>query len=175
MDIVVRAAIVFFILYVFVRAMGRRELAELTPFDLVVLVVIGDLVQQGTTQEDMSITGAVLAAGTMIFLVIAMSWVTFRFRKGRRLLEGVPVVVLHEGRLIPKAMRANRIDHAFLRDAARQQGIADLAEVRYSVLEVDGLLSFVKWGSGGGDPGSGAAGDASDAPHARGGPDRERA
>ena len=74
MDIVLRATVIFLALYLLVRLMGKRELGQMTPFELIVLVVIGDLIQQGVTQNDFSLTGAVIAISTIAFLALVMSW-----------------------------------------------------------------------------------------------------
>lgn len=144
MDVVVRATIVFFILWMLLRVLGRRELSEMTPFDLVVLIVLGDLVQQGVTQEDMSITGSTLAAGTMVLWTIAISTATFRWKPARRVFKGVPLIVIRDGHIYDEVLRAQRVDHEYLDDAARQQGIGDLSQVRLGVLEPDGMFSFIK-------------------------------
>src|SRR5690242_15657507 len=106
MDIVIRATIVFFILWILLRVLGRRELSELTPFDLVVLIVLGDLVQQGVTQEDMSITGSSLAAATMVAWTIVISTGTFWSRRVRRVFKGVPLIVMRDGEIYEKVLRA---------------------------------------------------------------------
>lgn len=144
MDIVIRATAVFFILWILLRVLGRRELSELTPFDLVVLIVLGDLVQQAVTQEDMSVTGATLAAGTMIVWTIVISTGTFWSTRVRRTFKGVPLIVLKDGEIYERVLRAQRVDLEYLHDAARQQGIGDLDEVELGVLEPDGMISFVK-------------------------------
>lgn len=144
MEIVLRAAIIFFVLWAFLRVMGRRELSEMTPFDLVVLIVIGDLIQQGVTQGDLSMTGSALAAGTMVALTIIISTVTYWFRPARRFFKGIPLIVVRDGEVYEDALRSQRIDSEFLNDAARQQGIANLDEVALGVLEPDGMISFVK-------------------------------
>lgn len=144
MEIVLRAAIIFFVLWAFLRVMGRRELSEMTPFDLVVLIVIGDLIQQGVTQGDLSMTGSALAAGTMVALTIIISTFTYWFRPARRFFKGVPLIVVRDGEIYDEALKAQRIDSEFLNDAARQQGIADIDEVALGVLEPDGMISFVK-------------------------------
>lgn len=144
MDIVIRATAVFFILWLLLRVLGRRELSELTPFDLVVLIVLGDLVQQAVTQEDMSITGATLAAGTMIIWTILISTGTFWSKRVRRTFKGVPLIVLKDGELYERVLRAQRVDIEYLHDAARQQGIRDLDDVELAVLEPDGMFSFIE-------------------------------
>lgn len=144
MDVVIRATIVFFILWILLRVLGRRELSELTPFDLVVLIVLGDLIQQGVTQEDTSITGSALAASTMVAWTIVISSGTFWSHRVRRVFKGVPLIVMRDGEIYEKVLRAQRVDMEYLHDAARQQGIGDLGEVRLAVLEPDGMMSFIK-------------------------------
>lgn len=134
----------FFILWALLRVMGRRELSELTPFDLVVLIVLGDLVQQGVTQEDMSLTGSTLAAGTMVAWTIIISTGTFWSKSVRKVFKGVPLIVIRDGEVYEQVMRAQRIDMEYVHDAARQQGIADLGKVKLGVLEPDGMFSFIK-------------------------------
>jgi uncharacterized membrane protein YcaP (DUF421 family) len=151
MEVVLRAAVVFVFLWILTRVIGKKELAELSTFELVLIVSIGDLVQQGVTQEDMSITGALLSAGTIALLVVAVSYVGYRWRGARRVIEGEPVTIVDDGRPIDDAMAVERLTLDEVLASAREQGIADLAGVRYAVLEPDGTFSFVK--ASGGDHG----------------------
>ena len=144
MDVVWRAAAIYLFLFVFTRALGKRELAEMSAFELIVLVTIGDLVQQGVTQEDFSMTGAVLAVSTFGFLALAGSYISFRFPRTRPALEGTPVVVVHNGEFVEDVLRIERLSDEEIREEARTQGIADLADVRLGVLEPDGKFSFIK-------------------------------
>lgn len=143
MEIIVRATVMYAILFLVARGTGKRELSQMTVFELILLVVMGDLVQQAVTQEDMSITGAGLAVGTLAFWVLVGSWVTFRWKPTRPLLDGVPVVVLRDGEPLMEALRLERIQLEELCEGARSQGIADLATVRLAVLEPDGRFSFL--------------------------------
>ena len=98
MDVVIRAALMYCFLLFITRVVGRRELSTLEPFDVILLVVIGDLVQQGVTQSDMSLTGTVLAVGTFGLLVVVTSWLSFRSRTARKVLESAPIVILQHGK-----------------------------------------------------------------------------
>ena len=109
MDIVLRAAAAFVLVFLLLRVTGRRELSTLEPFDLILLVVIGDLVQQGVTQSDMSFTGLVLAVGTFTVLAVATSWLSYRFKAMRKVLEAAPLVVVEHGKPIEHNMRAERL------------------------------------------------------------------
>ena len=144
MDIVLRATFAFLFILLLTRVVGRRELSSMQPFDLILLVVIGDLVQQGVTQNDFSVTGIVLAAGTIAVLTVVVSYGGFRFPFLRPVLEGEPVIVLRDGEPILENLNRNRITVGELQAAARQQGIAQLAEVEWAVLETGGRISFIE-------------------------------
>jgi uncharacterized membrane protein YcaP (DUF421 family) len=144
MGIVVRSVVIYAFLWVVLRAVGKRELSQLTAFDLVVLVVMGDLIQQGLTLEDMSVTGAMLAVTPMALLSVAFGAIAVRWPRAGHVLEGVPVVVLHNGEVVGEALRNERLDLADLYEAARTEGISDLRDVEWCVLEADGHLSFLR-------------------------------
>lgn len=143
MEIIVRATVLFFFVWGLMRVMGKRELAELTAFELVLLISIGDLIQQGVTQEDMSITGALLAVGTIGMWILAFSYVSFRWKGSRSVIEGFPVVVVQDGRLLDEMLRLERLTSDEVLDAAREQGIQNLDEIRIGILEADGKFSFI--------------------------------
>jgi uncharacterized membrane protein YcaP (DUF421 family) len=143
MEIIVRATALFFFVWGLMRVMGKRELAELTAFELVLLISIGDLIQQGVTQEDMSITGALLAVGTIGMWILAFSYSSFRWKGGRSVIEGFPVVVIQDGQLLDEMLRLERLTPEEILDAAREQGIQDLGEIRVGILEADGKFSFI--------------------------------
>jgi uncharacterized membrane protein YcaP (DUF421 family) len=143
MDIVVRAAIAFLFVYLLTRVVGRRELSSLEPFDLIMLVMIGDLVQQGVTQNDFSVTGAILVGGTIALLTVGVSYLSFRFPRLRPALDGEPVIVVEDGRPIERNLKRNRITLDELAAAARQNQIGSIDEVRWAVLETNGQISFI--------------------------------
>jgi uncharacterized membrane protein YcaP (DUF421 family) len=143
-DIVLRGIVVFAFLYVLMRMIGRRELSSLEPFDLILLIVLGDAVQQGLTQDDYSLTGAFLAIGTIAILQLAVSYANFRFPKLRPVLDGEPIVVVQDGKPIERNMRRERVTIEDLAAAARQQNIAKLEDVQWAVMETSGAISFIK-------------------------------
>ncbi len=144
MEIIIRATIVYFFLWGLTRALGKRELSEMNPFDMILLIVMGDLVQQGVTSEDMSVTGAVLAIGTMAMWVLTFSYIAWRWPRTRSRVEGLPVVVVRHGKLLDEALAIERVPADEVLQAARQQGIDDLGQVRYGILESGGRFSFVQ-------------------------------
>lgn len=152
MQLVVRATVVYFFLWVVARAVGKRELGEMTAFELILLVILGDLVQQGVTQEDTSITGAVLVVSTLAFWIFVMSYLSWRFKRARGVLEGLPVIVVRDGQPLDAALHLERLTLEELCEGARKQGIEDLAHVRLAVLEPDGKFSFIT-SDGGQHPG----------------------
>jgi uncharacterized membrane protein YcaP (DUF421 family) len=144
MDLVLRTLVIFVFILLLTRVMGRRELGQMEPFDLIVLVVIGDLVQQGVTQDDYSVTGALLVVTTLGLLTVFISYLNFRIPRLRPILDGEPVVLLEDGRPIDRNLRRERITYEELRASARLQGIAGLESVRFAVLETNGAISFIK-------------------------------
>jgi uncharacterized membrane protein YcaP (DUF421 family) len=109
----------------------------------VLLFIIGDLVQQSITQNDTSVTAAVLAISTITLLILAQSSALFRWQRLRPVLEGDPVVIVHEGRVIPPTLSRQRMTVDDVHEAAREQGIGDLATVRVAILEPHGKISFI--------------------------------
>ena len=119
MDIVLRAALAFGFIFFLTRVVGRRELSSLEPFDLIMLIVLGDLVQQGVTQSDYSVTGLVLAAGTIALMQVGVSYVNFRFKPLRSVLEGEPIVLIEDGRVLERNVRRERLTRQELEEQAR--------------------------------------------------------
>ncbi|MDX6481537.1 MAG: hypothetical protein QOG85_2047 [Gaiellaceae bacterium] len=144
MDIVLRGIVVFFALYFLMRVIGRRELSKLEPFDLILLIILGDAVQQGLTQDDYSLTGAMLAIVTIAVLQVAVSFLNFRFPRLRPVLNGEPIVVVQDGKPIDKNLKRERLTPEDLAESARMQGIGSLDEVAWGVLETSGTISFIK-------------------------------
>jgi uncharacterized membrane protein YcaP (DUF421 family) len=143
MEILLRATLVYWFLWLVVRGTGKRSLSELTPLDLLLIVVVGDFVQQGVTQEDMSVTGAAIAVSVFVgWTLLADAWER-RSAAARRVLIGEPVIVLRSGEPLPDRLDTERLTLDELKEAARLEGYGDLAEIDYAVLETDGKLSFI--------------------------------
>jgi uncharacterized membrane protein YcaP (DUF421 family) len=144
MDIVLRAAFAFAFIFFLTRVAGRRELSSLEPFDLIMLIVLGDLVQQGVTQSDYSVTGLVLAAGTIALLQVAVSYANYRFRTVRTVLAGEPLVLIEHGRVLEQNLKRERLTVEELQEQARLSQIASLEDVQWAVLETSGQISFIQ-------------------------------
>ena len=143
MDLVLRAIVVFVLILVITRVVGRRELSSMEPFDLILLVVMGDLIQQGVTQSDYSLTGTLIVISVIAVLTVLTSYVSFRMPRARRVLEGEPIVLVEHGRVIERNLRRERMTHEELAAEARLQQVAELDKVRLAVLETSGRVSFI--------------------------------
>jgi len=143
-DMVLRAAIAFGFVFLLMRVVGRRELSSLEPFDLIMLIMMGDLVQQGVTQSDYSVTGMFLAAGTLALMTVLVSYLSFRFKRLRPILDGEPLVILQDGKPIEGNLRRERLTLEEVAQEARIQQIASLDEIEWAVLERTGQISFIK-------------------------------
>jgi uncharacterized membrane protein YcaP (DUF421 family) len=144
MDLALRAIILYFFVLLLTRIVGRRELNTIEPFDLILLVTIGDLVQQGVTQNDFSVTGLILATGTIAVLTVLFSYLPWRFQTLRPLLEGVPVILIEDGKVVERNLRRNRLTQEEIAAEARSQQIDSFDDVRWAVLETNGTISFIK-------------------------------
>ncbi len=151
MDIVLRAAVIFVALYLLVRLMGKRELGQMTPFELIVLIVIGDLIQQGVTQNDFSLTGAIIAISTIAFLALLFSWASYLWPRAERLLEGEPRVIVRDGEILTSNLRRNRLTVSEIESEMRLAGIASLDKVAWAILEPRGKISFIQRSDAGGN------------------------
>jgi uncharacterized membrane protein YcaP (DUF421 family) len=148
MDIVLRAVIIYVVVFAFTRALGRRELSTLQPFDLILLIVIGDLIQSGVTQNDLSVTGVLLILCTIGSLQVLTSYIAFRFRRVRPILQGEPIVLVENGKLIERNMRRERLTLDDLAEKARLSEISSIGDLRWAVLETNGDISFIKKADG---------------------------
>jgi uncharacterized membrane protein YcaP (DUF421 family) len=141
-EIVIRAAVMFVFLWAVTRAVGRSTLGELSTFELLMYVTMGDLVQQSVTQQDYSVTSGVLTISVFALLTVALSWLQWRFPRTRAMIRGKPLVIVRNGELLPVPARQQRFTQSDLLATARQQGIRSLSDVELAVLEADGKVSF---------------------------------
>jgi uncharacterized membrane protein YcaP (DUF421 family) len=144
MDLVIRATVVFFFIFLITRIAGRRELSSLEPFDVILLVVLGDLVQQGITQSDESVTGTLIVISTITLLSVAVSWASFRSGRIRLVTEGEPIILIQDGQIIERNLRRERLTRGDIEEEARSQQIDSLGDVRWAILEKAGSISFIE-------------------------------
>ena len=143
MDLALRAIVLFFVVFILTRVIGRRELSSLEPFDLILLIILGDAIQQGLTQDDYSVTGAVIVASVFAALQVSISYISFRSRRLRPILQGEPIVLVQDGSLIETNLGRERLTAGEIAEAARQEQIASLEDVQWAVLETSGKISFI--------------------------------
>jgi uncharacterized membrane protein YcaP (DUF421 family) len=143
MDLAIRAVVLFLFVYLLTRIMGRRELSSLEPFDLILLIVIGDAIQQGLTQDDYSVTGAFIVVGVFAVLQVTISYISFRFPFARRTLSGEPIVIVQDGKPIERNMKRERLTFGELMVEVRMQQLSSIDQVAWAVLETSGKISVI--------------------------------
>ena len=143
MDLALRAVFLYAFVLLLMRVTGRRELSTLSAVDLVLLIILGDAIQQGLTQDDYSVTGAVIVVSTIAALQVGTSYLTFRSRGARRVLEGEPVVIVQGGKLIEGNMKRERLTEDEVAEEMRAQQIASVEDVEWGILETNGTMSFI--------------------------------
>lgn len=143
MDVFIRSIVIFALLWVCLRVVGKREVAQLNAFDMILLITMGDLVSQGVVQEDYSLTAAAIAVLTFALFGTALSWMSFRYPKSRPFLDGRPQIIIRNGETLFDVLKAERLTIENLCEAARENGIRDLRSVEICILEPDGTFSFI--------------------------------
>lgn len=156
MDVVIRATLVFALLWFVLRVSGKRQVTQLSAFELILLVTLGDLISQTVLQEDLSLTGGALAVATFTLLSILLSWVTWRFARTRKVIEGEPAILIKDGHVDDAMLRYERLPIDDLLAAAREHGVRDLSEIELMVLEPDGTFSLFTRAKGTDQPPRGA-------------------
>lgn len=144
MDIVLRATAMFAIVFALLRLLGKRELSQMTPFEVVSLVVIGDLIQQGITHNDFSLTGATLAIGTFAFWSVVLGWIAYTWPRLGKMLDGEPRVIIRDGELLESSLRRDRLTRHEVESEMRLAGIGSMRDVAWAILEPQGKISFVR-------------------------------
>ena len=144
MDAVLRAAAIYIVLLLLFRLAGKRTLAEITPFDFVLLLIIGEATQQGLLGDDFSVTNALLVVTTLLIIDIGLSLAKGRFPGFARATEGLPLILVEDGVVFEDRMKRARVDEGDVLEAARQlRGLTTLEEVRLAVLERTGSISII--------------------------------
>lgn len=140
---VLRTCVVYVMVMVLVRVSGKRAVGQFTPFDLVLLILIGNAVQNGINGGDNSLTGAAIMASTLIALNYLVAWQTSRNRRVERWVEGEPVVLARDGRVFKHVLRRELVSHDDFAEALRMNNIDDVGDVRLALLETNGRISVI--------------------------------
>jgi len=146
MDVLIRSLVIFGFLWLALRISGKREVAQLNAFDMILLITVGDLVSQAVLQEDYSVTAAVIAVATFSVAGMALSWLGFHIPRLRPVLDGQPRIVVRDGEPVLDVLATERMTLTDLHEAAREQGIRRLSDIELCVLETDGSFSFFTTG-----------------------------
>ncbi|MGB9834212.1 MAG: DUF421 domain-containing protein [bacterium] len=144
-QIVLRTTIVFLVILLGLRILGKREMGQMTPFDLVLLLLLANAVQNAMTGPDTSIWGGLVGATTLIVITWGISLIRERYARLRGALEGQPTILISRGSIIEQNLKREKIDRDELEMAAREHGIEDLKNVELAVLEIDGSISIIPY------------------------------
>lgn len=139
----VRSVVVYTFLLVAFRLCGKRQLGQLSAFDLVVLLIISNVVQNAVIGNDNSLGGGLIGATTILLLNLLVAYVTFRFRRADRVIEHSPTVLVRHGRILRDNLRRERLGPRDLRAALRHHGVVSIRDIRYAFLEEDGHVSVI--------------------------------
>ncbi|SPF46922.1 conserved hypothetical protein [Candidatus Sulfotelmatobacter kueseliae] len=144
-QIVLRTGVIYLLVLIGVRLSGKREVGQMTPFDLTLLLLLSNSVQNAMTGPDTSLAGGAVAAATLLIMNFVVANVSGRSRKMRRLIEGQPSLLVHDGKVIESHMARERVSMDELNRALREHGISGCDQVALAVLEVDGSISCLKY------------------------------
>jgi uncharacterized membrane protein YcaP (DUF421 family) len=144
LEVVLRTVIIYIVILVGIRLTGKREVGQMASFDLVLLMLIANAVQNAMTGPDTSVSGGLVAAVTLLLINVLLSRFSVRSRKIMRVLEGVPTILIRDGRQIGKNLKREHVALEELEQSLREHGIASIDDVGLATLEVDGSISVLK-------------------------------
>lgn len=142
-ELVLRALIVFSFLLIALRATGKRHMGQLAPFDLVLLLILSNAVQNSMNAGDNSLLGGLISAATLLLLDYIFGWITFKNKKASRIIEGQPQILVHNGKVFEKALTYEKMTREELETAIRKEGLKSVLEVEYAILENNGGISII--------------------------------
>ena len=142
-DKILRSGVIYLFILLAFRFTGKRQVGQLTPFDLVVLLIISNVVQNSLIGNDNSIGGGMIGAVTILALNWVVVEITYRFKPFRRLMEGTPTVLIHNGKIIDENLRRERLTLEDLQGALRKNGVFEVHQVRVAILEENGQISVI--------------------------------
>ena len=143
-EFVLRAAIVYFFLLISLRLSGKRQIGEFSPFDLVLLLILSNAVQNSMNGGDNSVLAGLILSGSLILMNHLMGYLTFRSKKVESLVEGTPKVLIHNGKINEGVRISERMTDREIEEVLRNQGILKISDVRYAIIEINGKISVIK-------------------------------
>ena len=141
-ELMLRSALIYGFVFLLLRLLGKKHVGEMAPFDLVILLILSESVQNALVADDKSVTGGLIVASTLFGISQLIGYVTWKNKKAERFLDGVPSVLVRNGRVNKAALAKEQITHAELLEALRREGCTALTKVRYAVLENDGAITI---------------------------------
>ena len=145
MEIALRTGVVYLLVLVGIRLSGKREVGQMTPFDLTLLLLLSNSVQNAMTGPDTSLAGGAVAAATLLILNFVVAEVAGLNRRFRRFVQGQPSLLVHDGEIIASHMAREHVSMDALECALREHGVATYKDAALAVLEVDGSISVLKY------------------------------
>ena len=145
MDTVIRVAVIYVFVMFTLRILGKRELGEISPHELVMIMLIPEIASQSMVGEDFSLTNALIGISTLLCLVFLNSTLGYRFKKLRMIVEGEPIVLFYQGQFNERAMDRERVDADEIQSEARAAGLESLDKVKWAILEPDGKISCIPY------------------------------
>jgi len=143
-ELLLRGSIIYFALFLVFRLSGKRQVGQLTPFDLILLLIVSNAVQNAMVGPDTSVTGGLIVTAILVLWNRLLGYVSSRNRRLEKLIDGRPEVVIHMGRVYDEVLRRNDMSLEELRGALRRCGVFDISEVEYALLETNGAVSVKK-------------------------------
>ncbi len=141
---ITRAAVVYVVLFLLLRLVGKKHVGDLAPFDLVVLLILSETVQNAMVGDDNSLTGGLVSAATLIVLAQAMGYLCWVSKRAERLIEGIPKILVRHGRRNTEAMRRQQVSISELTEAMRREGCSNISDIQAAILENDGTISVIR-------------------------------
>ena len=141
---IVRGVLVYVFLFVLLRLVGKKHVGELAPFDLLVLLILSETVQNSLVGDDTSLIGGLISAATLVVLAYGISILTFSSKRLERAIEGTPKILIRHGHRRAAELQRQRITKAELLEALRNHGCANITDVRVAILENDGTITVIK-------------------------------
>jgi uncharacterized membrane protein YcaP (DUF421 family) len=143
-ELIFRATVVYLTLFVLLRFIGKKHVGQMSPFDLVILLIISETVDASLVGKDQSLVGGLISAATLVLLVQAVGHISWRNKRAERWIEGTPKVLVRHGHVKDDVLNEEQVTRSELVEALRQQGYGSLANVRFAMLENDGSISIGK-------------------------------
>jgi uncharacterized membrane protein YcaP (DUF421 family) len=144
LEIVLRVAIVYAGVFLLFRLVGKKELGQLAPMDFLAMLLVSETVSPALTGQDPSVIGSLVAAATLMGITLAMDWVTWRWKGAARVIEGVPQVLIHDGRVLKDVQRREKLSDDEMASALRREGVERTEDVRLAVVEPSGRITVVR-------------------------------